>query len=461
MSFMRSSAGDLVYRLSGEEEIDDVSYSMLRNNAFDHLLPVALVREDGVREFRYSTEGMRIASSYVASRVFSVQQHATFLLHIVDVFEEAHSYMMPASGIAESLELIYIGSNLDVRMVYVPVQGIMANYGLRQCLSAAARGLEVVEEETKRPYLNMLSTILESSDFSVVRLRRELSIASGKGAHISNENRFSAKASKTESTKHVVLGEPVIKPQVVPEESFVVSSPDSLEGKAEGKKGLLGSVFGSKKDSAGGEDGSQKGGFSFFQKKGQRSSAVDVSFQIPGQEPSVALSSNVSKVEKQVSDHEHSGKKIARAPQDDARSDAQVSRFGVGYFSEGFGSTIVVGGEQVKMKADGPESDEKISVNVPAQIIRLSTGEQKRIDSVPFRIGRRNKMVDFYVPDEVGVSRVHAIIGFDGERFTVEDNASSNHTFVNGNELSPFVPVYLKDGDVIRLGSIEFRFLRR
>ncbi len=56
---------------------------------------------------------------------------------------------------------------------------------------------------------------------------------------------------------------------------------------------------------------------------------------------------------------------------------------------------------------------------------------------------------------EQGVSRAHAAIRRTKHGLTVEDLASTNGTYLNGEKLSPFYPKPLESGDYLRLGMLE------
>lgn len=94
-----------------------------------------------------------------------------------------------------------------------------------------------------------------------------------------------------------------------------------------------------------------------------------------------------------------------------------------------------------------------------AQVKRIATGEVKRIDCSPFALGRKGAVVDFYIPDELGVSRVHAFITFENGGFALSDNASGNGTFVNGERLKAGEHRMLYDGDAFSLGNERFTFV--
>ena len=59
--------------------------------------------------------------------------------------------------------------------------------------------------------------------------------------------------------------------------------------------------------------------------------------------------------------------------------------------------------------------------------------------------------------DEIHVSRRHAILVRYGHHVRILDDRSSGGTFVNGRRI---VAVDLRDGDVIRLGLLLFRYAR-
>ncbi len=63
-----------------------------------------------------------------------------------------------------------------------------------------------------------------------------------------------------------------------------------------------------------------------------------------------------------------------------------------------------------------------------------------------------------YGGEKEGVSRQHARLQRSGERFTIEDLHSVNHTYLNKQQLKAETPTPLKNGDELRLGRIILRF---
>jgi hypothetical protein len=81
-------------------------------------------------------------------------------------------------------------------------------------------------------------------------------------------------------------------------------------------------------------------------------------------------------------------------------------------------------------------------------------------------IGREDPVSNIY-PDvdltphggeEGGVSRVHAKLLINGSQYLIEDQNSTNFTFVNRQKLAPKTPTSIKDGDEIRLGRVVLKF---
>lgn len=90
-------------------------------------------------------------------------------------------------------------------------------------------------------------------------------------------------------------------------------------------------------------------------------------------------------------------------------------------------------------------------------ITRLKTGEVIPIDRAEFPIGRKKELCSYVVTDNPAISRVHAILRFDGRTVSVSDNGSLNSTSVNGRELPKGGTAVLKNGDVFAVADEGFR----
>ena len=90
--------------------------------------------------------------------------------------------------------------------------------------------------------------------------------------------------------------------------------------------------------------------------------------------------------------------------------------------------------------------------------IHSSTGpsQQFLLDRDLVGIGRAPD--NALVLNEPAISRYHARLARQGDRYLITDLGSSNGTRVNDIELPPRTAQPLADGDVIRIGSFELRF---
>lgn len=92
-------------------------------------------------------------------------------------------------------------------------------------------------------------------------------------------------------------------------------------------------------------------------------------------------------------------------------------------------------------------------------LLRIKNGERIPITGSIFRLGKEEKFVDYVIHDNEAISRSHAnIISRNGQYF-LQDNNSTNHSFLNGQQCISNVELPLQDKASIRLGNEEFQFL--
>ena len=80
----------------------------------------------------------------------------------------------------------------------------------------------------------------------------------------------------------------------------------------------------------------------------------------------------------------------------------------------------------------------------------VHNGKTVGMSTFPFTVGR---MDCNYLMDNPKVSRHHITLRRDNGQLTVQDENSSNHTYINGSMIPPFTPYALRDGDELRLGN--------
>jgi S1-C subfamily serine protease len=96
------------------------------------------------------------------------------------------------------------------------------------------------------------------------------------------------------------------------------------------------------------------------------------------------------------------------------------------------------------------------SSQIPASLTRLKNNETISIGKPSFAIGKERARVDYCVPDNNSVSRVHVHLTYRNGDYFITDNNSTNYTFINGNKIAPKTETKLQSGDKIKLADEEF-----
>lgn len=91
-------------------------------------------------------------------------------------------------------------------------------------------------------------------------------------------------------------------------------------------------------------------------------------------------------------------------------------------------------------------------------LIRRKNNEKITLNKPIFRMGKERSYVDYFIGDNIAISRSHAnIIIRDGQYFVLDTN-STNHTYVNGTMIQSNVETQLTHGDIVRLANEDFEF---
>jgi pSer/pThr/pTyr-binding forkhead associated (FHA) protein len=98
------------------------------------------------------------------------------------------------------------------------------------------------------------------------------------------------------------------------------------------------------------------------------------------------------------------------------------------------------------------------------------SGEKKDISvKPPIALGRdlpslkqkiNQQQITLIEINEVSISGYHCLIEWENGQLFITDQNSSNGTFINNNRQNPYMRVMLKDGDNLKLGTVEGKFIR-
>lgn len=108
-------------------------------------------------------------------------------------------------------------------------------------------------------------------------------------------------------------------------------------------------------------------------------------------------------------------------------------------------------------EATGLLVENNANVRFPT-LFRVLNEETISINKPVFRLGKERSYVDYFVTNNIAVSRSHADIITRGNKYFVKDLNSKNHTYINNQELPIHMEVEIHDGDRLKLGNEEFIF---
>lgn len=108
-------------------------------------------------------------------------------------------------------------------------------------------------------------------------------------------------------------------------------------------------------------------------------------------------------------------------------------------------------------EATGLLIESNANVHFPS-LYRVLTEETIIVNKPVFRLGKEKSYVDYFVTNNVAVSRSHADIITRGSQYYVVDLNSKNHTYINNREIPIQCETEIHDGDMLRLGNEEFVF---
>ncbi len=108
-------------------------------------------------------------------------------------------------------------------------------------------------------------------------------------------------------------------------------------------------------------------------------------------------------------------------------------------------------------EATGLLVENNANVRFPT-LFRVLTEETISVNKPVFRLGKERSYVDYFVTNNIAVSRSHADIITRGNKYFVKDLNSKNRTYINNQELPIHMEVEIHDGDRLKLGNEEFIF---
>lgn len=114
---------------------------------------------------------------------------------------------------------------------------------------------------------------------------------------------------------------------------------------------------------------------------------------------------------------------------------------------DSFGKTVRIN------RSKGPNQ-----YRMPAELLCVAFNQTVQINKVPYRIGRNPNGTDLCISDNDAISGHHAEITHQDGGYYITDLCSTNHTFLDGEELIGNVPHLLSNGMKIVIADEELIF---
>lgn len=470
----------LIYKVGADEKIDTVIIGMMEHNSIQGLLPVSILQMNQLKSLRYDISS-KVNLVDIFANTVKKEAFIKILLGIMNTLICAEDYMIEQEAFIIDMEHIYINpSNYEISMICFPIITENAVQHLDDFVKSLVFSAKYDQTENC-DYIAKLINFLNGQPFTVYEFKKQLEEILGKAAPVEKQqSAVISSGSLTETSilmpqpPQGVMGQESIQAQSIVQgdnspipaekqisESLHPSNGNTVVDSSQFKQDLIPGnpktaqkkekhrFFGKKKDKKS-KSAKQK------EEKNKAKTAVPSGLSnkliIPGQ--MVVNDANGNKVG--VSNANASEGLTGIAGQ------ANLSKLPNTSFEQvqtSFGETTVLG-----IGGGSGYSNETTVLGIDnaavptAYLIRQKNGEQIKITSPFFKIGKEYNSVDYYIADNGAISREHANILTKGMDYYIVDSNSKNHTYVNGMIISPNVEIKLNHGTRIRLADEEFEF---
>ncbi len=476
----------LVYRIAEQDVLDSMSLGMLTHNNINGFASTTFTQVNAEQYIKYNISS-KISVKQLFEGAVNKRRLLGVLSGILEAMLAAEDYMIDVKSLILDTEYIFT----DVTSCKTIVLCLPIETGHQNDVSLFFKNLifnlqfdrtENCDHVTELiNYLNA-NPILSPYDFKELldKLASKKTAPQGLPKQIVKEDK-NISIIPEKKPDYV----PTSRPTPVAEKTVYASSTPPCVSESEGNSGLQ-SEKSSKKMSAFyllrhyskenlAEYKAQKGSKQTSQscqedtnkkrKTGKRSNQVkttDVDFVVPGQKldsGSLRESTPIPAVQQQTYTDTPVNEHSPTIEQQSGGNNSAVET--VRYMSGDFGGTQVLNAGKTYIPPTDLLKKKQPDIMHQFIIVRKKNGERITVNKPTFRLGRDPSYADYFISDNDAVGRSHAELhSKDGEYYIV-DNNSTNHTFVNGKQISSGQEYSLADGDVFDLGDESFTVVIR
>lgn len=486
----------LVYPIDSSEEIDTMCLGMITNNSIKGMVPMTSIMMNGKRLLQYDVSS-KVTAKQILSDVVTSKHLLGIFSGIADALLTAEEYMISPDSFVMDLEYMYVDvMDFRTELICVPIQKEKEEFDLSVFLKKIMFRIRIDQNENVDYFSKLLNVLNAEGAFSLLAFKKvvdELKTETTK--KVQKEVREKVVSTSSEKEKEMVNHFPqkpqsakikaqpqstvrqappvnsVMRIEGIPEVPNMERTPSELNSNGEKPMSMMYLLQHYSKENVAkykAQKEAAKNQKSISQpvpsqntnkksKNQKKQVEIKPAFQIPGQESGGVAFSPVVPSNQVVSQEIHQDPDVAPKAQPPMNQGIGERQEILQVETMNFGKTTILdddeGGKTVILGIDSPNSTMK------AMLVRRKNNEQILLEKDIFKIGKQQGYVDYLIRDNATISRSHANIIKKDNQYYVVDTNSTNHVYVNGQEIPCNEEVPINSGTIIRLSNEEFEFL--
>lgn len=464
----------LTYTARSNQKLDNVGIGMLSNNSIPGVLPIVITQVDDLLYLRYNVSSKITLQNYLSGMVSQKKLVNTFI-SICDAYESSEEYMLESELFVRDTNYIFVDvSSGKVSMAYLPLLDYKSEvdlgvffkqivFGITYDLSGGNQHIgEIINFINTTPNFSLKEFRAKLYEISVDHAPKEQKPETKPAAHtntpaVPRQMPNEAQPQQAPAQKETPPA-PEVPPQTVkqplntgedtkPKPAAGMDVPPSPAAKEEPKKKNAGpkkSIFGKLFGGSG-------------EKPEKAKEPIPAKSKIPATPSKPVTVPGVHKpVQNPEPERSEAFAQVVPKQPDWSGKQAETVQ-------KNYGGTTVLSQAPLTTVLSGNAAETTLlNQNQPQQpqpmLIRNKNGERTVITSRIFHIGTERSFVDYWVSDNPAVSRSHADIIYENGKYFIQDNGSTNHTYLNGEMISSNQMYPISSGARITLADEEFQF---
>ncbi|MBQ8961462.1 MAG: FHA domain-containing protein [Ruminococcus sp.] len=443
--------------------IDKVSLLMINSNQSRNvgLAPIRFEAMNGVyTKILFDVTGRITIREYLSKRV-TQEAFKAMLINLIETIENFDEFMISADQVILDINSVFINEvDNSVSFICVPIVDHHCGGKLYEFFKAVVDASYVDWNVNETSYFNGVYNVVKSENgFSLRNMISAMEMASaGSKTQERHSDKRSAPEPEEQARKRVeepseitVSGEKTYTPPVIP-----------VMVEEEEEKSLLGKLFSGGKKKEKTKKPKEKPG------RGYSAGLAGLKKGLPGaaepHEAPLPQEQRPAPVRPEQKDFEYGGTTVLNGgmvnrsvssqedPKDTVQKDSYIETTSLKDNASEIPETTALAGRSEETTVLKKTPTER------AYLIRKKDRKNIEITKPVFQIGREASEVDYCITDNTAVGRRHARVIKREDVYYLIDMRSRNHTYVNGEMLSPDTERQIFSGDSIMFADEEFEF---